>query len=60
MNTGEKHAAEFLSVRGFRTERFTRKEIAQSKTPEFRVYRGKEFVFYSESKHVQHDEWLDK
>jgi len=35
-------------------------EMRQGKTPDFRVFKGTEFVLYCESKHVQYDEWLDK
>src|SRR5213595_3426775 len=60
MNIGEQYSADFLARRDFRTERFARAEMASSKTPDFRVYKGSDFTFYCESKHVQHDDWLDK
>jgi hypothetical protein len=59
-NLGEQFALEFLERRGLHAERFSKAEMRRGKTPDFRVFKGSEFVFYSESKHVQHDEWLDK
>jgi hypothetical protein len=59
-NLGEEFAIEWLTRRGLRAERFTKLEMRQGKTPDFRVFKGTEFVFYCESKHVQYDEWLDK
>ncbi len=60
LNLGEQFAVEFLARHGLRAERFSKAEMKQSKTPDFRVFKGSEFVLYSESKHVQYDEWLDK
>jgi hypothetical protein len=59
LNLGEEFAVEYLSGRALRAERFTKAEMRQGKTPDFRVFKGTEFVLYCESKHVQHDEWLD-
>jgi hypothetical protein len=59
-NLGEEFAIQWLARLGLRAERFSKAETRQSKTPDFRVFKGTEFVFYCESKHVQHDEWLDK
>ena len=49
-----------MAWHGLRVERFPKTETRQGKTPDFRVFNGTEFVLYSESKHVQHDEWLGK
>lgn len=43
-----------------RAERFSKSEMRQGKTPDFRVFKGADFVLYCESKHVQYDDWLDK
>jgi hypothetical protein len=59
-NLGEQFAISFLSKYELRVERFTKDEMRHGKTPDFRVFKGGDFVFYSEAKHVQHDEWLDK
>lgn len=59
-NLREEFAIEWLVRHGLRAERFTKMEMRQSKTLDFRVFKGTEFVFYCESKHVQFDEWLDK
>jgi len=59
-NLGEEFAVEWLTRHGLRAERFTKLEMRQSKTPDFRVFKSTEFAFYCESKHVQYDEWLDR
>jgi hypothetical protein len=59
-NLGEEFAIEFLARHGLRAERFSKAEMRQGKTPDFRVFKAVEFVFYCESKHVQYDEWRDK
>jgi hypothetical protein len=59
-NLGEEFAIEWLARHGLRAERFSKAQTRQSKTPDFRVFKGTEFVLYCESKHVKYDEWLDK
>jgi len=59
-NLGEEFAIEWLARLGLRAEPFSKPEARQGKTPDFRVFKGTEFVLYCESKHTQHDEWLDK
>jgi hypothetical protein len=59
-NLGEQFAVSFLKQHGLRVERFTEQEMRQGKTPDFRVFKQQDFVFYAESKHVQHDDWLDR
>lgn len=59
-NLGEEFAIEWLARRSLRAERFSKAQTRQSKTPDFRVFKGTEFVLYCESKHVQYDAWLDK
>jgi hypothetical protein len=60
LNLGEQVAIDFCLSYGLRCERFTKAEIRSGKTPDFRVYKDKQLVFYCEAKHVQHDDWLDK
>jgi hypothetical protein len=60
LNLGEQFAVEYLAGHALRAERFTKAEMRQGKTPDFRIFKGSEFVFYCESKHVQYDDWLDK
>lgn len=60
LNLGEEFAVEYLSQHCLRAERITKSEMRHGKTPDFRVFKGTEFVLYCESKHVQYDEWLDK
>lgn len=58
-NLGEQVALDFLARRSLRGERFTYEEMRRGKTPDLSVFNGDTFVFYCESKHVQHDDWLD-
>ena len=60
LNQGEIVAVEFLRKYGLRVERFTAEEMSRSQTPDFRVFKGTDFVFYCEAKHLQEDDWLDK
>ena len=39
--------------------RFTVKEMAASKTPDFRVFSGNDLEFYCEVKSPEEDTWLD-
>lgn len=57
MNIGEQNALDRLAKYG-RCERFTDRQMQLGKTPDFRVFKGTEFVFYGEAKHVQDDTWL--
>src|SRR6516225_8956261 len=60
MDTAEQFASDFLRMHGLRPERFRKEEMGLSKTPDFRVLREMELVAYAETKHIQHDDWLDK
>jgi hypothetical protein len=33
--------------------------MRRGKTPDFRAFKGNDFVLYCESKHLQYDEWLE-
>ena len=59
LNIGEQVAIAFFAKHGLRCERFSEPEMRQGKTPDFRVFKGEEFVLYSEAKHAQKDAWLD-
>jgi hypothetical protein len=48
-NLGEQFASEYLSRHGLRAERFTKAEMRQGKTPDFRGFKGNDFVLYCES-----------
>jgi len=43
---------------GFRPERFSKNELRQGKTPDRRVYRANELVFFLEVKEVAAGDWL--
>jgi len=51
-------AQEYLRGHGLRAERFSKEEMREGKTPDFRVFKRTEFVAYCEAKHIQRDEWL--
>ncbi len=57
---GEARVQEYLTTTGLRVERFTKAEMQQGRTPDFRVFSGDELAFYCEVKTAQEDEWLDK
>jgi hypothetical protein len=43
-----------------RVERFTKSELRQGRTSDFKVFAGNQLAFYCEVKTAQEDEWLDK
>ncbi len=43
-----------------RCEEFSKEEMHQSKTPDFRVYQGSEIAFYCEVKSAAEDDWIDR
>lgn len=57
---GESRVQTYLASFGLRVERFTKAEMRQGRTPDFRVYAGHELAFYCEVKTAQEDEWLDE
>ena len=56
MDAAEQFADDYLTKLSLRPERFSKQEMRQGKTPDFRVFRDSELVAYCEAKHVQHDE----
>ena len=57
---GELRAIEFFAQYGLTCARYSKTELrAGGKSPDFRVYKEKEFVLYSEAKRIQEDSWLD-
>lgn len=56
-NFGEQRAVEFFAENALACEQFTEEEMRKSQTPDFRVFRDKEFILYSEAKHIQEDQW---
>jgi hypothetical protein len=55
---GEQRTIEFFAQYGLTCVRYTKDELRAGKTPDFKVYKGEEFVLYAESKHAQEDTWL--
>src|SRR5262249_25915483 len=58
MDTSEEKVERYLTKRGFRLERFSKAECRKGKTPDFRVFKDKEFAFFCEVKSVIPDNWL--
>lgn len=55
---GERRAIEFFEQHGLTCVRYTKDELRTGgQTPDFKVYKGDEFVLYAEAKHVQEDNW---
>lgn len=51
---------DWLTKKGLRVERFSKAEMRGSKTPEFRVFKGRELAFFCEVKSLAKDESLDE
>src|ERR1700756_1314742 len=60
LDESERFATNYLAEHGLRVERFSKSQMRQSKTPDFRVFRQTELVAYCEAKLVRPDDWLDK
>lgn len=60
MEPDEEKVEHYLDERGFTVERFSKKETRAGKTPDFRVSRNGEFLFYCEVKSSPEDRWLDE
>ena len=56
----EQIAKNFLSGYGLRVEKFSKKQLGIGKTPDFKVYKNDDHIFYCEIKNTQEDSWLDK
>ncbi len=57
---GEQRVEEYFTDTGLRVKRFSKSEMRQGRTPDFRVYAGIELAFYCEVKTAQEDEWLER
>ena len=57
---GETRIQAYLSGLGLRPERFSKTEMNQGRTPDFRVFAEDRLAFYCEVKTAQKDEWLEK
>ena len=60
MDPDEEKVKRYLEERGFTVERFSKTETRVGKTPDFRVFRNAEFLFYCEVKSIPEDRWLDE
>lgn len=57
---GESRVRDYFIAHGLRVERFTKTEMRQGRTPDFKVFADSELAFYCEVKTAQEDEWLDR
>lgn len=57
---GEIRVSEYLKGLGLRGERFTKAEMRQGRTPDFRVFARDALAFYCEVKTAQEDSSLDQ
>ena len=60
MKVDEERVKMYLEGRGFTLERFSEAEMNAGKTPDFRVSRNGDFLFYCEVKSISKDEWLNQ
>jgi hypothetical protein len=60
MNASEEIVAAYLKALYLTPERFTKVEMRQNRTPDFRVFCGNALAFYCEVKNAQEDRWLDE
>jgi hypothetical protein len=51
---------ELFQAYALRCEQFSKEEMHESKTPDFRVYQGSEMAFFCEVKSAAEDEWLNR
>ena len=59
MDPDEERVKNYLEDRKLTAERFSKAETRAGKTPDFRVFRNGEFLFYCEVKSSPEDRWLD-
>ena len=57
---GETRVEEYLVGANLDVARFSKAEMRQGRTPDFRVFANGDLAFYCEVKTAQEDEWLDK
>jgi hypothetical protein len=60
MDPDEERVKAYLENHGLTVERFSKAETRTGKTPDFRVFRNGEFLFYCEVKSSPKDKWLDE
>ena len=60
MDQGEEIVVQLLKRYGLQAKRFDKQEVGHGKTPDFRVFKEEQFVFFCEVKNPEEDKWLDK
>lgn len=60
MDLNEEKVKSYLERKGFTVERFSKEEMRACKTPDFRISRNGEFLFYCEVKSSPADKWPDE
>jgi len=57
----ERRVAEYLAERyGLKVVRFSKAQLAEGKTPDFRVMKDKRLAFFCEVKTIARDEWMKR
>lgn len=59
MNKDEEKAAIFLQKKGFKTKKSPKEKRAESKNPDFKVFKENKFIFFCEVKTIDQDTWLE-
>jgi hypothetical protein len=57
MDIDENYIREFFTTKGLRAEEFNKNEKGHSKTPDFKVFKENNLVFFCEIKTIARDEW---
>jgi len=60
MDSDEEKVKSYFEDRGFTAERFSKNETRAGKTPDFRIFRSGELLFYCEVKSSPKDKWLNE
>jgi hypothetical protein len=59
LTSGEQFVAEFLARCGLSAGTFSARDRSRSKTPDFKVFKEKQLVFYCEVKSKDEERWLE-
>jgi len=59
MDDDEKIISDFLQEKGFQVKEFTKTDIAESRTPDFQIFKYNKLAFFCEVKTIKRDTWLE-
>jgi hypothetical protein len=60
VDQGEAQVVQLLKRYGLQAKKFDKRELGHGKTPDFRVFKDDQFVFFCEIKNPEEDKWLDR